>query len=162
MFICSCKASTLKITAVLLLSLLLLSGLFVFATPTLSAAAGVETKYRFDGVKTEEDRQRFLKNFGWEVDESPVERVEFTIPAEFDRVMLGYNELQKELGLDLSRYKKKTVERYTYLVKNYEGYDGKVYCNLIVYRGRVVGGDVSSADPTGFAHNLERPERGAT
>ncbi len=162
MFICTCKASTLKITAVLLLSVLLLSGLFIFATPTLSLTAGVETKLRFDGVKTEEDRQSFLKNLGWEVDPTPVESTSFTIPAEFDRVMLGYNELQKELGLDLSRYKKKTVERYTYLVKNYEGYEGKVYCNLILYRGRVVGGDVSSADPTGFAHNLLRPEKSGT
>ena len=46
--------------------------------------------------------------------------------------------------------------RYTYEVTNYEDYDGVVYANLIVYRGRVIGGDICSADVTGFIHGFER------
>ena len=72
------------------------------------------------------------------------------MPEEFDRVMQGYNEIQKTQGLDLSRYRKKKVTRYTYEVTNYPDYEGTVYANLIVYRGRIIAADLSSADPLGF------------
>ena len=52
---------------------------------------------------------------------------EITIPEEFDKIFMGYNEIQKRQGLDLSRYKNKSVMRYTYEVTNYSGEDGKVY-----------------------------------
>ena len=68
--------------------------------------------------------------------------------------MLGYNEIQKDQGLDLSKYAKKKVTRYTYTLKDYNEYDGEVYVNLLVYRGRVIGCDVSSADPEGFVEPL--------
>ena len=84
------------------------------------------------------------------------------MPENFDRVMLGYNEIQKAQGLDLSRYAKKKVTRYTYEVTNYaelqpedaEPYHGAVYANLLIYRNRVIGADISSADPTGFVEEL--------
>ena len=46
--------------------------------------------------------------------------------------------------------------RYTYELTNYDGYDGKVYVNMIVYRNRVIGGDVCSADVNGFIHGFEK------
>ena len=64
--------------------------------------------------------------------------------------------MQKAGGFDLSKYKNREVERYTYTVTNYEGYEGTVYANLIVYRGKVIGGDVCSADADGFCHGLEK------
>ena len=161
MFICSVKAGTVKLCSILLLGAVLLTGLILFASPALSAGMTLseESKYSFSGVKTEEDRISFLKQFGWEVKTPAEESTTVTIPAEFDRILLGYNELQRELGLDLTRYKKKTLERYTYEVLNYNGEEGKVYANLFIYRGRVVGGDISSADPEGFVHNLEKPAK---
>jgi hypothetical protein len=71
-------------------------------------------------------------------------------------VFTGYNEIQKRQGLDLSKYKKKNVMRYTYEVKNYKDYDGTVYANIIVYRNKVIGGDICSADVTGFIHGFEK------
>ena len=68
--------------------------------------------------------------------------------------MQGYNEIQKTQGLDLSRYRKKKVTRYTYEVTNYPDYAGTVYANLIVYRGRIVAADLSSADPSGFVRGV--------
>lgn len=160
MFICSVKASTVKTCAAIFLLLALVTAVAVYAIPSVSAAATAtgEGSYTYTDAATEEGRVRFLSQFGWQTAGAPVETATFNIPAEFDRVMLGYNEIQREQGLDLSRYKKKNVTRYTYELTNYEGYEGKVYANIIVYRDRVIGGDVASADPTGFVHGFERPE----
>jgi hypothetical protein len=98
----------------------------------------------------------FIKSLGWQTTGEVIESESFTLPETFDRVLLGYNEIQKDQGLDLSRYRKKRVTRYTYEVTNFDGYEGKVYLNLIVYRGKVIAGDVSSADPMGFVQGLER------
>jgi hypothetical protein len=78
-----------------------------------------------------------------------------TIPGEFDKVFVGYNELQKQQGLDLSQYKRKDVTRYTYKITNYKDYNGTVYANLLIYRGRVIGGDICSADVNGFVSGFD-------
>ena len=41
-------------------------------------------------------------------------------------------------------------------VTNYPGYSGTVHANVIVYRNRVIGGDVCSADVGGFIHGFEK------
>ena len=56
----------------------------------------------------------------------------------------------KAQGLDLSGYCKKQVRRYTYEVKNYKDADLAVYANVIVYRHRVIGGDISASGEGGF------------
>ena len=48
------------------------------------------------------------------------------------------------------------VYNNTYVVTNYEGYSGLVYANLLIYRNRVIGGDVCSADTSGFIHGFEK------
>ena len=64
--------------------------------------------------------------------------------------------MQQLQGLDLSDYKRKSVTRYTYLITNYPNYEGKVYANLLIYKDRVVGGDVCSADVNGFIHGFSK------
>ena len=68
---------------------------------------------------------------------------------------MEYNNLQKMQGLDLSKYKRKNVTRYTYKIKNYDGYEGTVYANLLVYRNRIIGGDICSADVNGFVTTFD-------
>lgn len=58
-------------------------------------------------------------------------------------------------GLDLSKYKRKDVTRYTYKITNYPDYDGTVYANILVYRGKVIGGDICSADVNGFVRGFD-------
>ena len=159
MFICSVRAGTLKFFGAVLLSLALVLCILVLVEPT-SAAAGAEAleTVNYSGIRTDADRVSFLETFGISVHPTPCEEVSFTIPSEFDRVLAGYNEIQKAQGLDLARYKNKKVTRYTYEVENYEGYEGKVYVNLIMYKNRVIAADVTSADPYGFVHGLERAE----
>lgn len=161
MFVYTCRAATIRFFAVIVLAVAALAALVIFVPAYQPVSAGADSsdeavRISYDRIKTNEDRVKFLSQFGYEVSEDPIETVEITLPEKFDKVYAGYNELQKAQGLDLSRYRRKTVMRYTYEVKNYDGYNGgRVLANVIVYRGRVIGGDVCSADPQGFVHGFE-------
>ena len=158
MFIYSMRASTLKFFGAVFLSLALFLALFALTAPV-DAAGGEDTEVvNYGGIRTEEERIAFLESFGWRVKPSDKEITEFLLPKEFDRILSSYNEIQKEQGLDLSRYAKKTVTRYTYVVKNYPDYDGRVLVNLIIHRDRVVACDICSADSAGFVEGLRLPK----
>ncbi len=173
MFIYSFKASSIKFFAVVCVALAALITLIAFvpayaggeapqnsgglAVDAPEAESGVTASYRYDKVKSADDAAAFLGQFGWLVDSGSVETRDVTIPAEFDKIFAGYNQLQRAQGLDLSKYKKKTVTRHTFTVTNYDGYEGTVYANVLVYRGRVIGGDICSADVNGFIHGFEKP-----
>ena len=159
MFVYSFRASTAKFFMVVALALTTLMLLVVFV-PTYAAqsedgAVAGEVAYNYTRIKSDADRKAFLRQFGWETAENMIEEVEVTIPSDFDKVFAAYNELQKEQGFDLSKYKKKTVMRYTYEITNFEGYEGTVYVNLLLYRNRVIGADIASADVSGFICGLE-------
>lgn len=159
MFIYSMRAGTIRFFGVVCLSLATLIALIAFVPELQPVSAQADSEAQtisYDKIKTNEDRMAFLGQFGWEVDATPVESTTVTIPAEFDKVFASYNELQRRQGLDLSGYASRTVERYTYTVTNYDGFDGTVLANLLVYRGRVIGGDICSADTNGFIHGFSK------
>ena len=157
MFICTVRAQTVRFAGVLCLALAILFGVAVIADAGAAIVPPEETveTVSFSRVKTDEDRLKLLTDLGWKTTGEVVEEESFTLPETFDRVLLGYNEIQKDQGLDLTRYRKKKVTRYTYEITNYPDYEGRVYANLIVWRGRVIAGDISSADPMGFVRGLE-------
>jgi len=160
MFICTVKANTLKFVGVVGLAVLSLA-VIVFCIPeytpvTTNSIAVSVSQYNFEKIKTPEDVVEFLHQFGWEVEGEPIEEVTMKIPAEFDKVMNAYNELQKNQGLDLSKYKGKQVTRYTYKITNYPDYSGTVFANVILYKNKVIGGDVCSSDVTGFIHGFSK------
>jgi hypothetical protein len=159
MFVYSLKAGTVKFFGVLCVALVALITVIAFVPEydgAITTGGTVETReYNYDKVKTDEDRREFLSQFGWEVSGEAVEVREIRIPEEFDKIFGGYNEIQRAQGLDLAKYKRKTVKRYTYEISNYEGYDGKVLVNILVYRNRVIGGDICSADRSGFVTGFE-------
>ncbi|MBQ8404209.1 MAG: DUF4830 domain-containing protein [Clostridia bacterium] len=154
MFITTLRINTLKLIGITALSILVVAALVIFvpAYESTSASNGIN----YEKVYSNSDRVEFISGFGWEVAQTPVEEVEVAIPAEFDTVYLGYNEIQKAQGLNLAKYKGKEVVRYTYEITNYEGYEGTVYVNLLVYRNKIVGGDVCSADAAGFIHGFAK------
>ena len=153
MFICSVRATTLRFVGAALLCAVLLVGILVLSDGHLvEAASGTAVDY--SGADTDEGRREFLEKQGWTVKGEAVDEVTFTLPETFDRVMQGYNEIQKSQGLDLTRYRKKKVTRYTYEVTNYPDYEGTVYANLLVYRGKIIAADLSSADPLGFVSGI--------
>ncbi len=183
MFIYSMRASTIKFFGIVCVALAALVALIAFVPAYASGnsntgsgdfqnsgvqvGAGEEetakaVTIKYEKVKSSDDAAGFLSQFGWVVDAGSAETVAVTIPAEFDKVFAGYNEMQKTQGLDLSKYKKKEVTRYTFMVTNYGEYEGQaytmpVYANVLVYRNRVIGGDICSADVNGFIHGFEKP-----
>ena len=156
MFIYSLKAKTIKLFGLICVALVGVIMIAAFVPNYVAtSASAVNSEINYSKIKNNEDRIAFLKQFGWEVSPEETESEQVTIPAEFDKIFSGYNEIQKQQGLDLSKYKGKTMMRYTYDVSNYEGYEGRVQANILVYRGKVVGGDICSADINGFIHGFE-------
>ena len=161
MFVYSLRAGTVKLVGVICVALTVLITLIAFVptytTDNSAAANAGETavSYSYDKVKTQDDVVGFLSQFGWQVDANPVEVKTVTIPSEFDKVFAAYNELQKAQGLNLLKFKSKEVTRYTFSVTNYADYAGTVYANVLVYRNKVIGGDICSADVSGFIHGFE-------
>ena len=156
MFIWSIRATTLKFITAVILSVAILTTMIILI-PSADGSGDITAsgKVNYDSVSNEEDIVKFIESFGWSVDSTPLEKEEVTIPADFDKVFINYNEIQKRQGLDLSLYKRKTVTRYTFKITNYPDYDGTVYANVIIYRSRVIGGDICSASPDGFVYGFD-------
>ena len=108
-------------------------------------------------AETNERRVEYLNSFGWEVSDEPVEEQQIVIPKEFSSVYDEYNEIQKKQGFDLADYAGLDAVRYTYEVRNYPDYSGRVCANLILYKGRVIAGDIQATALDGFIHGLEMP-----
>lgn len=157
MFVLSLKSSKLKLAAIVLVAALAVAALFWLARSDEPAVndGGISLK-----ASTAAERIAFLSQFGWDVDEDPVEVAEVIIPAEFDDAYEMYNGIQKSQNLDLLPYAGKRAKRWTYAVNNYPGYEdrkGIVQANLLVYEGAVIGGDICSVELEGFMQNFEFP-----
>ena len=111
-------------------------------------------------VTNNDARVGFLKNFGWEVTNSPTESSQVRIPENTSEVFERYNELQKSQGYDLSRYAGKNVMRYVYKVNNYPNATEPVYASVLVYKNQVIGGDITDTSAggkvQGFKKNQEK------
>lgn len=162
MFVYSVRASALKFTAAVVVSVVTLVLLVAFVPAYVPVSLfDAEDTVSYDHISTPEARSAFLGAFGWEVDGDNATVTEVTVPPRFDAVYEGYNALQRGQGLNLERYRGKKVMRYTYPVTNYEAvtgeaYDGEVLATILVYKDRVIAGDVCSADVNGFLHGLRK------
>ena len=153
MFIYSVRASTLRFFAVILLTLSALVGIILFGKNEATAYTA-STEVDFSGIRTNEDRLEFISKFVTGVTGNPTSTESFSVPANFDRIMLSYNEIQKSQGLDITKYKNKKVTRYTYEAEKWGEEGVPVFINLIVYRNKIIACDVSSQDPSGFVKPL--------
>ena len=98
---------------------------------------------------TNDARVKFLTDLGWEVTPSPTESGEIRIPKAGDQVFDRYNELQKSQGYDLNKYAGKKVMRYVYQINNFPDAKEPVYATVLVYRDRIIGGDITDTTPGG-------------
>lgn len=160
MFVYTLRANTLKFFGIIGIALLSLISLIFFVpdydVATTGAIQKEREKIQYDKIRDNEDRIEFLAQFGWECAETPMEEVTINIPAEFDKIMKTYNEIQKQQGLDLEKYKGKEVTRVTYEISNYPEAEGKVLANIILYKNRVIGGDICTTDVNGFIHGFAK------
>ncbi len=108
-------------------------------------------------AENNEQRLRYLKQFGWELKNEPSEIIEVAIPTEFNEVYEKYNILQRKQGFDLSAYRGKSVKRWTYDVTNYPNNRQNVKANLLVYEDKIIGGDICSTEADGFMHGFRLP-----
>lgn len=95
----------------------------------------------------------FLNQFEIIVDNKPVEVSKVRIPSVFNEVYEQYNRLQKKQGLDLEDYKGKECEKRTYNVKDCG--EDNVHANLLIYDGKVIGGDICSTRLDGFMKTFD-------
>ena len=106
-------------------------------------------------MKSEAQRQAFLKEMGWEVSDEYDECKAVTIPKEFNEVYEKYNKLQKQQGFDLSRYRGKVCRKYVYALPGYPVRVEDARITLLIYKDRVIGGDISSPSADGFMHGFD-------
>ena len=129
--------------AALVLALILLLG----ESSTAQTAAPVHS--------ANDQRIKFLTDFGWDVVTSPVESSQVRIPEDSSEVFDRYNRLQKSQGYDLSQYAGKTVMRYVYQVNNYPGATEPIYATLLVYKNQIIGGDITDTATGGSMQALQ-------
>lgn len=107
-------------------------------------------------AETEAQRLRCIRQFGWDTADTALEEVPITIPEPLDPIYREYNTLQKEIGLDISRYCGEEAVRYTYTVLNHPEANGRqVRANIIVCRGEMIAGDIMVTALDGFIHSLK-------
>lgn len=148
MFVYSVRSSSIKFFSVVIVCLLILSAVITLSGGNYVYAMANGIEVNFDGVKDNEKRIEFIKQFGLLPSEEFTEE-SIVLPTTLDRVLGEYNQMQKKQGLDLTKYLGKRVTRFTYKIENYN-YDGAVYVNLIIYRDRIIGCDLASLDGSGF------------
>ena len=132
----------------ILIALVAVVGVIV-ALVLLLGGGGGSTTTAAPAVSDNDARVQFLKGFGWDVTNTPVESSQVRIPKERTDVYERYNTLQKSQGYDLSQYAGKTVMRYVYKINNYPGATDPVYATLLIYKNQVIGGDVTDTAAKG-------------
>ncbi len=162
MFFKSFKTSKLELVVILIGLLCFIATLwYIIASSTkggasaTSANPGGSPVHFLTKAGTAEDRMKFLTQFGWEIEPDPLDARDVIIPAEFDGTLSGYNEMQKEMGFDLEKYKGRRVKKWEYAVTNYPGNIRNVKATLLIYKGRVIGGDISGVGSERFTHALK-------
>lgn len=121
----------------------------IFLLLALTGGDSAPTAAMESPADTNDARVKFLTDLGWEVTASPTEAAEVRIPSKPDQVFDRYNELQKTQGYDLTKYAGKRVMRYVYQINNYPGAKEPVYATVLVYKDKIIGGDVTDTTPGG-------------
>lgn len=105
-------------------------------------------------ISTNAQRVQYITTLGVDLESDESEQKQVIIPQEFGDVYRNYNALQQTAGFDLSAFKGKKVTVYTYHTT-----DGKAV-NLMVYKNKLIGGDISDLSVNGEMISLKGNEDG--
>ena len=156
MFVYTVKASSIKFFCAILFSAAVLVGI-VAVVPVIDSAGEVAVAaLNFKGIATVEEQLDFLDSLGYNVSPIPVYADEVVIPEAFDGVYEQYNELQKSQGLNLEKYRGKTVMRYTYTEAEESS---PRYITLLIYKNKIIGCDVTTLGEHGSVVGLEQAKK---
>lgn len=108
--------------------------------------------------ETNQNRVDYLNSIGCEINKDDYSRKDIVIPYDFSLVYENYNKVQKEAGYDLSLYKGEKCCVYSFDVIRFKDFntESNAKANLIVYNGRIIGGDVSSSALDGKMYPLKK------
>ena len=155
MLVMTAKVDKKKIAIIITAVIVLVAGLFLLfggdSTPTVSENVS-------NTAANNDARVAFLKSFGWDVTNSPVESSQVKIPEQTTEVFDRYNALQKSQGYDLKNYAGKNVMRFVYEIKNYPGATEPVYATLLVHKNQVIGGDITNTAAGGKVQGFKMPQ----
>ena len=159
MFIKTFKTSKVELIILIMGIVVFIATLWYIFTPKnspeSSSSNNVSSVTQFlANAQNANEREQFLAQFGWEVDSDPLDARDVIIPAEFDETYTKYNEIQKPLGFDLTKYKGKRVKKWVYKVTNYPRISDNVTATLLISDGKVIGGDISSTGSKKFTHSF--------
>lgn len=112
-------------------------------------------------ISDNNSRIKFLKDFGWDVTETPAQSGQVKIPEQQTEVFDRYNALQKSQGYDLSQFAGKTVMRYVYQINNFPGATEPVYATLLVYKNQIIGGDITNTAAKGVIQGFQKQSSSA-
>ncbi len=160
MFVYSVKTSKAKIAVLITALAAIIIAIVTVMLRSEKPAAVNESAISYKAENASE-RTAFLSQFGWKISEDPVEISEVIIPQNFDTGYTEYAEMNKAQGLDLELYKGMRAKRWTYDVLNYPGLENKtgtVQANLLIYDGKVIGGDICSLENGGFIQGFDFPD----
>jgi hypothetical protein len=163
MFIFTTKFNRKKaVIAVVVLAVILIAVVLIAGSAGRANSDSKETAALSAVVKNNDQRVKYLKSLGWEVDKKALEELKVVIPRDFSDVYKKYNDIQLSQGFDLSKYGGIEATRYTYKVLNYPDCDSNVVADIIVYRSHVIAGDVQSNALDGFMAGLRYPKPAET
>ena len=106
-------------------------------------------------MSNKEDLIDYLEALGYDVSDTIWKSRQVVIPEKFDKVYTEYNEMQKKCGFDLEEYKGKEITLHTFSINNYKD-TPDVLCDLMVYKDKIIGGAIYTADVSGFMHGLTK------
>ncbi len=92
--------------------------------------------------KNELSPEQYLKSLGYEIEYITEKSV--NIPENFGDGLKEYNNFQKTQGFNLEKYKGKDCVQKQYYITSSKIYPEKYVANLIVYKNKLIGGDLHS------------------
>ena len=130
------KASLKKVgTGVLCCALVAFSALLgrYISTRTVTVSAAVNK------IESAQDIQTWFTGYGLDVDGASITADKVKIPRKWDDSFSAFNGVVQQSGMDLTRYKGKTVEKWTALIPAASSGDTSRYGILLVYRKKAIG-----------------------
>ena len=104
-------------------------------------------------IESAQDIQTWFTGYGLEVDGASITADKVKIPRKWDDSFSAFNEVVAQSGLDLSRYKGKTVEKWQALIPSASNGQESCYGVLLVYKKKPVGAYLL-AKPSGMVTGL--------